>query len=111
MEELSSLPQGYRTIIVGDFNLDQRLQANCDLITLFAQEFNLVLYSKYSTHNEGGILDLILIMQNHKMMPSGFQAHFRIISFYFIIYRKIENTLSNIGYQLIHWYITDFVLL
>ena len=80
-DELQHLPTGYRTIVVGDFNLDQRLQENIDTINLFSNNFNLSQRkTNFSTHNEGGILDLVFdnnsTTNTVQWQPTPFSDHF-----------------------------------
>ena len=80
-EELRRLPTGYRTIIVGDFNYDQRLQENRDYINLFFSDIDLLQRTQFSTHIDGGILDLILdsssnVQNNVEWQPTPFGDHF-----------------------------------
>ena len=49
----------YRTIIMGDFNWDQMLPEHVSTFAPFSSHFNLHQRSNYSTHNKGGILDLV----------------------------------------------------
>ena len=76
--ELRRLPTGLRTIIVGDFNYDQRLQENVDFVNLFFRDYNLVQNTQYSTHNDGGILDLIFDVKSNTVVwqPTPFSDHF-----------------------------------
>lgn len=79
-EAMSYLPSGKRTIILGDFNLDQRSQSNIDsfnrlLTNGFTQRSN------FSTFIHGGILDLIF--DNSKTnsaawLPSPYSDHFTL---------------------------------
>ena len=80
IEELRKLPTGYRTIVVGDFNLDQRLRENSDIIEMFASTTLLhQRRSNFSTHIEGGILDLVFDNSNTndvQWQPTPFSDHF-----------------------------------
>ena len=49
----------YRTIVIGDFNLDQMLPLHVASLVPFSSHFNLYQRSNYSTHIKGGILDLV----------------------------------------------------
>ena len=80
-DEIQNLPSGYRTIIVGDFNLDQRLKENADTMNLFARNISFSQKStNFSTHNERGILDLVFDSCNlHNVVqwqPTPFSDHF-----------------------------------
>ena len=57
--ELRLLPTSYRTLIIGDFNLDQRLPGNEDTFKPLIEEFHLTQRSNFSTHIYGGNLDLV----------------------------------------------------
>ena len=78
--ELQNLPSGHRIIIAGDFNLDQRLEDNVNLLNLFINCMNFENKSKFSTHIDGGILDLILdngcSENNVQWQPTPFSDHF-----------------------------------
>ena len=49
--ELTQLPTAYRTLIVGDFNLDQMLCENIEKINPLIAQFNLHQCSQYSTYS------------------------------------------------------------
>ena len=49
----------YRTILCGDFNLDQMIKKNVAAFQQLCEYFNFVQHIKYSTHIHGGILDLV----------------------------------------------------
>ena len=78
--ELQNLPSGHRIIVAGDFNLDQRLEDNVNLLNLFINCMNFENKSKFSTHIDGGILDLILDNEcsenNVQWQPTPFSDHF-----------------------------------
>ena len=59
-EELTLLPSQYRTIVVGDFNLNHLLEENINLLQPILTKFDLCHRSTYATHIEGGILHLVL---------------------------------------------------
>ena len=73
-----AFPTRLRTIIVGDFNYDQRLQENVDFVNLFFRDYSLVQNTQYSTHNDGGILDLIFDINSNTVewQPTPFSDHF-----------------------------------
>ena len=80
-EELQRLPTGYRTIIVGDFNFDLRLLENNDFVHLFFNDLDLSQRTNFSTHIEGGILDLVIDskLNNENIVqwqPTPFSDHF-----------------------------------
>ena len=82
IEEIDALPYDCRKIIVGDFNLDLRLQTNKDIIDLFSQQIHMQQKVTYSTHIHGGILDLVFDCNDSKgeadWMPTPFSDHFVI---------------------------------
>ena len=82
IDELTQLPTAYRTLIVGDFNLDQMLRENIEKINPLIAQFNLHQRSQYSTHIHGGILDLVFDSKSSDLVswiPSPFSDHFSII--------------------------------
>ena len=85
--EISKLPTGKRIMIFGDFNMDQIEQANVEKINDFSTNFRppFKQLSKYSTHRDGGILDLVLDNKEYidcsepnlvKWVPTPFSDHF-----------------------------------
>ena len=80
-EEVESLPAQYRRVIVGDFNLDLRLQRNQDIIGQY-EMMNMKQKVEYTTHIYGGILDLIFDSKDTQgsadWMPTPFSDHFII---------------------------------
>ena len=56
---INELPTQHRRLIVGDFNLDQMLPEHVAKVDPLIQNFNLSQRSQYSTHIDGGILDLV----------------------------------------------------
>ena len=84
LQELSMLEetQHYRTILLGDFNLDQMLQENVFAFQQLCEYFKFNQRVKYSTHILGGILDLVFDQkrtETAQWMPSAFSDHFVII--------------------------------
>ena len=81
-EEMEALPSGYRRILSGDFNMDQLLQRNQDMVDQFALQMNMVQKVTYSTHDQGGIIDLIFDTNGHggtcDWLPTPFSDHFVI---------------------------------
>ena len=83
ISQLSRLPiDKYRTLIIGDFNLDQMLQENVQLLTPLISRFGLFQRTQFSTHVQGGILDLV--MDNRRTdhiewIPSPYSDHFIIL--------------------------------
>lgn len=74
-------------MIFGDFNMDQLEQANVEKINDFSTDFRppFKQLSKYSTHRDGGILDLVLDNKEYidcsepnpvKWLPTPFSDHF-----------------------------------
>ena len=82
-DELQKLPSGFRTIITGDFNMDQRLDENVEMLNLLVNQ-RIGFHNKvnFSTHVQGGILDLFLdshITQNSvPWQPTPFTDHFNL---------------------------------
>ena len=78
--ELGFLPtEQYRTLIVGDFNLDQHDPHNKSLLLPFLNDFKMTQRSQYSTHERGGVLDLVLDSANTtevEIMPSQYSDHY-----------------------------------
>lgn len=87
-EQIRAIRQSYscRIIILGDFNLDQNLPENINLFSSFKQEFSMHQKTTFTTHNDGGILDLIfdtnLNVNEVHWLPTPFSDHF--ILFYTI---------------------------
>ena len=72
----------YRTIVLGDFNLDQMLPENIEAFGGFCTQFNFNQRSTYSTHIRGGILDLVFDdkkSESVQWMPSPYSDHFVIL--------------------------------
>ena len=71
---------GLRIVIVGDFNLDLHIDRNAILISAFKQEFSMEQKSRFTTHNDGGILDLIFDTSLNEntvhWQPTAFSDHF-----------------------------------
>ena len=69
----------FRTIILGDFNWDQMLQEHVRTFLPLSSRFNLNQRSNYSTHIQGGILDLVFDSKRNsdvEWMFSPFSDHF-----------------------------------
>ena len=82
IEQLNNLPTRYRTVVIGDFNLDQMLSENIEKFNPLIMQFNFHQRSMYSTHIYGGILDLVF--DNNKSecvewIPSPYSDHFVIL--------------------------------
>ena len=81
--ELRQLPTDkYRTLVLGDFNIDQMLQENVLAFGDFCTQFHFTQRSKYSTFRDGGILDLVFDNQKSdavKWTPSPYSDHFVLI--------------------------------
>ena len=76
-----NLHDGDRLVILGDFNMDQMLPENVEKCRPLLELFHLHQRSKYSTHESGGILDLVF--DNEKAqpvswVPSPYSDHFII---------------------------------
>jgi ATP-dependent DNA helicase PIF1 len=72
----------YRTIVLGDFNTDQMLPENVNAYQSFCQQHNFTQRSKYSTHIQGGILDLVFDNEANEpveWMPSPYSDHFVLL--------------------------------
>jgi hypothetical protein len=69
-----------RIVIVGDFNLNLHLDGNTVLINNFKQEFAMEQKTTFTTHNDGGILDLIFDTALNEnavcWQPTAFSDHF-----------------------------------
>jgi len=80
IEEMRNLPQKYRTLVVGDFNLDLVLPENIQRFAPLISEFSFNQQSKYTTHNHGGILDLVFDTSDSakeiSWIPSPYSDHF-----------------------------------
>ena len=72
-----------RTLILGDFNMDQMLPENIDRFQIFCKYFHFIQRSKYTTHNKGGLLDLVFdnntIAHPVKWMPTPYSDHFILL--------------------------------
>ncbi len=82
MTQVSILPTQYRILILGDFNLDQLLDQNVGRIHPILTTFTLHQRSNYTTHIDGGILDLVLdsnSTQDVEWMPSPYSDHFVLL--------------------------------
>ena len=72
----------YNTIVLGDFNLDQMLDAHVDLFNRICTQFSLFQRSNYSTHIHGGILDLVFHNKKQdpvEWIPTPYSDHFVLI--------------------------------
>ena len=79
IEQLNLLPKQHRTLIVGDFNIDQMLNENVEKWHILVNEFQLHQRSQYSTHSHGGILDLVFDNKSSELVswiPSPYSDHF-----------------------------------
>ena len=80
--DLNILPPGYRTLVIGDFNLDQMLIENVEMFNPLFQQFNFHQRSRYSTHIHGGILDLVFDdnkSESVEWIPSPYSDHFVLL--------------------------------
>ena len=72
--ELRLLPtSSYRTLVIGDFNMDQRLPGSENTFKLLIEEFNFTQRSQFCTHIYGGSLDLVFDNNSNSKKCSGFQ--------------------------------------
>ena len=86
VHEIQAQPANIRKIIVGDFNLDQLLKANEDMVNRYAQQMSMIQKVAYSTHIYGGILDLVMDSEptgSVDWMPTPFSDHF-------IVYHDVQ---------------------
>ena len=78
--QLDNLPTSkYRTIVLGDFNIDQLLEENVAAFIPIISRFHFQQWSRYSTYINGGILDLVLDDTKTDLfnwMPSPYSDHF-----------------------------------
>ena len=84
IHELSRLDEvaTCRTIVLGDFNIDQMLPENVNAFQQFCDRYHFTQRSRYSTHIHGGILDLVFDQKKSEpvqWMPSPYSDHFIII--------------------------------
>ena len=82
-EELSHLPTSKRTIILGDFNMDQMLSNNVEILQPLVTRFHLHQRVKFSTHIHGGILDIVFdncdSPEDADWLPSPYSDHFVVV--------------------------------
>ena len=72
----------YRIVILGDFNWDQLLPENIASFIPLCSHYSLHQRSRYSTHNRGGILDLVFDNKKDtdvEWMFSPFSDHFVLL--------------------------------
>ena len=70
-----------RVLILGDFNLDQMLEENINRVHPLIHRFGLHQRSRYSTHIQGGILDLVFDSKKSEIItwiPSPYTDHFTL---------------------------------
>ena len=84
LQQLSMIDEihRYRTIVLGDFNTDQMLQENVNAYQQLCDRYNFTQRSRYSTHIQGGILDLVFDQKKTETvqwMPSPYSDHFVLI--------------------------------
>jgi hypothetical protein len=81
ISEIDALPPA-RKILCGDFNIDQLLEENRALISSVSSNTGLNQIVNYSTHNFGGILDLVFLEEgipgNYDWLPTVYSDHFLI---------------------------------
>ena len=76
------ISEEFRTMVIGDFNWDQMLPEHVATLTPFSSHFNLNQRSNYSTHIQGGILDLVFDDRRDndvQWMYSPFSDHFVLL--------------------------------
>ena len=81
LEEVFSFVSVARTLLLGDFNLDQMLVENVNRLYPLEQRFNLHQRSHHTTHVQGGILDLVFdtkIGESVSWIPSPYSDHFTL---------------------------------
>ena len=82
-QELTRLPTSKRTIILGDFNMDQMLSNNVEILQPLVTRFHLQQRVKFSTHIQGGILDIVFdnceTSEDADWLPSPYSDHFIIV--------------------------------
>ena len=70
-----------RILLIGDFNLDQMLDENIHTTNPLLQRFHFHQHSHYSTHIQGGILDLVFDTNMGdcvSWIPSPYSDHFTL---------------------------------
>ena len=78
---INELSTQHNMLIVDDFNVDQMLPERVAKVDPLIQNFNLSQRSQYSTHIQGGILDLVFDTSNSNTvssLPSPYSDHFVI---------------------------------
>ena len=76
------ISEEFRTMVIGDFNWDQMLPEHVATLIPFSSRFNLNQRSNYSTHIQGGILDLVFDDKRDndvQWMFSPFSDHFVLL--------------------------------
>ena len=77
---MESLSCDYRRVLAGDFNSDLLEEGNRTLINTFCSRFGFVQVVNFTTHNLGGILDLILdtegVQGQYDWLPTVYSDHF-----------------------------------
>ena len=76
---INELATQHSIVIVSDFNLDQILSENVAKSDPLIQNFNLFQGSQYSTHMDGGLLNLVFGTSNSNAAsfpPSPYSNHF-----------------------------------
>ena len=64
---ISELPTQHKILIIDDLNLDQMLPENVAKNDPLIQNFNLSQCSQYSTHIQGGLLNVVFDTSNFKL--------------------------------------------
>ena len=82
-DQIRSLPKDKRIMVAGDINIDQRDVNNVRLFDNLINEFSFIQRSQYTTHSQGGILDLIFDSKNDaaeaKTLPVPYSDHFMLL--------------------------------
>ena len=79
---LTDIWTGERIILLGDFNMDQLLQENINRFTPLLDRLSLKQRSYFSTHDQGGILDLVfdsISSECVSWVPSPYSDHFIVL--------------------------------
>ena len=81
--QIRSLSKDKRIMVAGDINIDQRDVNNVRLFDNMINEFSFIQRSQYTTHSQGGILDLLFDSKNDaaeaKTLPVPYSDHFMLL--------------------------------
>ena len=82
-DQIRSLPKDKRIMVAGDINIDQRDVNNVRLFDNLINEFSFIQRSQYTTHSQGGILDLLFDTKNDaaeaKTLPVPYSDHVALL--------------------------------